>query len=145
MDLTPLVEEIERAARRIGPHVLNTPLFPSMYLAEMNSGEVCLKLESEQYTGSFKARGALNKVLSLSAEQKAGGLLTASTGNHAQGFARALTISGDRGLIYLPENAEPSKVDALKHYDVELAAAEGGEPMRVPLKLNGETTVIRVK
>ena len=121
MDLTPLVEEIERAARRIGPHVLNTPLFPSVYLGEMNSGEVCLKLESEQYTGSFKARGALNKVLSLSAEQKAGGLLTASTGNHAQGFARALTISGDRGLIYLPENAEPSKVEALKHYDVELA------------------------
>lgn len=121
MDLTPLVEEIERAARRIGPYVMNTPLFPSVYLAGMNSGEVRLKLESEQYTGSFKARGALNKVLSLSAEQKAGGLLTASTGNHAQGFARALTISGDRGLIYLPENAEPSKVDALKHFDVELA------------------------
>ena len=57
MDLTPLVEEIERAARRIGPYVMNTPLFPSVYLAGMNSGEVRLKLESEQYTGSFKARG----------------------------------------------------------------------------------------
>ncbi|NND56759.1 MAG: threonine/serine dehydratase [Xanthomonadales bacterium] len=116
-----LPEEIERAARRIGPHVLYTPLFESVYLGEMNRGTVGLKLESEQYTGSFKARGALNKVLSMSAEQKAAGLLTASSGNHAQGFARALTVSGDRGLIYLPENAEPSKVEALQHYDVELA------------------------
>ena len=116
-----LTEEIRQAARRIGPHVLETPLFHSAYLAELNHGEVYLKLESEQYTGSFKARGALNKVLSLAPEQKANGLLTASTGNHAQGFARALAISGDYGLIYLPENADPSKVEALKHYGVELA------------------------
>ena len=116
-----LTDEIRRAARRIGPHVLETPLFQSAYLAELNHGEVYLKLESEQYTGSFKARGALNKVLSLTPEQKASGLLTASSGNHAQGFARALAISGDRGLIYLPQNAEPSKVEALQHYGVELA------------------------
>lgn len=116
-----LPEEIEAAAGRIAPHVLHTPLFRSVYLDEFNGGEVYLKLESEQYTGSFKARGALNKVLSMSKEQKANGLVTASTGNHAQGFARALTISGDKGLIYLPENAEPSKVEALMQYDVELA------------------------
>ena len=116
-----LTEEIRQAAQRIGPHVLETPLFHSVYLDELNHGEVYLKLESEQYTGSFKARGALNKVLALEPEQKAVGLLTASTGNHAQGFARALKISGDHGLIYLPVNAEPSKVEALKHYGVELA------------------------
>ena len=116
-----LTEEISQAARRIGPHVLKTPLFHSAYLDELNHGEVFLKLESEQYTGSFKARGALNKVLSMAPEEKANGLLTASTGNHAQGFARALAISGDHGLIYLPENAEPSKLEALKHYGVELA------------------------
>jgi len=116
-----LVEEIDRAAARIGPHVLETPLFHSVYLSELNQGEVYLKLESEQYTGSFKARGALNKVLSLSAGQKANGLITASSGNHAQGFARALSITGDHGLIYLPENAQPGKVEALRHYNVELA------------------------
>jgi len=116
-----LVEEIENAARRIGPHVLRTPLFQSVYLDELNGGEVHLKLESEQYTGSFKARGAVNKVLSMTAAEKSRGLVTASTGNHAQGFARALTLSGDRGLVYLPVNAEPSKVEALKHYDVKLA------------------------
>ena len=116
-----LVTEIENAARRIGPHVLRTPLFHSVYLDELNGGEVRLKLESEQYTGSFKARGALNKVLSMPGQDKSAGLVTASTGNHAQGFARALTLSGDRGLVYLPENAEPSKVEALQHYNVELA------------------------
>ena len=55
-----LVKEITRAAKRIGPHLLQTPLFQSVYLGELNHGDVYLKLESEQYTGSFKARGALN-------------------------------------------------------------------------------------
>jgi threonine dehydratase len=116
-----LPKEIVRAAERIGPYILETPLMPSPWLSELSGGEVWLKLESEQHTGSFKARGALNKVLAMTAEEKAAGLVTASTGNHAQGFARALSISGDRGLIYLPENAEPSKVAALRHYGVELA------------------------
>lgn len=116
-----LHREIDRAAVRIGPHVLKTPLFHSVYLSDMIHGAVYLKLESEQYTGSFKARGALNKVLSMPPEAKTAGLLTASSGNHAQGFARALAISGDRGLVYLPLNAEPSKIEALRHYGVELA------------------------
>ena len=112
---------IEQAAARISPHILQTPLLHSAYLGAMNHGSVHLKLESEQHTGSFKARGALNKVLSLSTEEKAAGLVTASSGNHAQGFARALSISGDQGLIYLPENAQPAKVEALKQYGIELA------------------------
>mgnify|MGYP001551000227 FL=1 len=120
MDITELHERIKQAALRIRPHVMATPLFPSQYLSEMNGGSVYLKLESEQVTGSFKARGALNKVLALKPENKANGLVTASSGNHALGFARALSISGDSGVIYLPENAQPSKVEALRHYGVEL-------------------------
>lgn len=112
--------DIERAAECIGPHILHTPLLHSRYL-DSEGARVYLKLESEQHTGSFKARGALNKVLSMTVEEKAGGLVTASTGNHGLGFARALSISGDRGAIYLPENSAPAKVDALRHYDVELA------------------------
>lgn len=117
MDWTDAISE---ARERISPHILNTPLYPSPYLSKKNKGQVWLKLESEQYTGSFKARGALNKVLKLSAEEKAPGLVTASTGNHAQGFARALSISGDKGTIFLPKNAAPAKVDALRHYGVQL-------------------------
>ncbi|MDF1664704.1 MAG: threonine/serine dehydratase [Planctomycetota bacterium] len=113
-------DAISQARERISPHILNTPLYSSPYLSKKNEGQVWLKLESEQYTGSFKARGALNKILKLSAEEKAPGLITASTGNHAQGFARALSISGDKGTIFLPKNAAPAKVEALRHYEVQL-------------------------
>lgn len=112
-----LHDEIARAAERIGPHVLRTPLLHTPYIEDLAAH---LKLESEQYTGSFKARGALNKVLSLSSAEREAGLVTASTGNHAQGFARALAIAGGRGRIVLPENADPDKVAALRHYGVEL-------------------------
>jgi threonine dehydratase len=125
-------EKIKQAALHIRPWVFNTPLLQSPYLGEMNGGEVWLKMESEQVTGSFKARGALNKVLSLSSEEKANGLVTASSGNHAQGFARALSITGDRGLICLPENAEPSKVEALRAYGVELRF-HGGDCLQTEL------------
>ena len=112
--------DIKKAAARISGQVLQTPLFYSKYLSALNKGQVYLKLESEQYTGSFKARGALNKMLGLSSSEKAKGLITASTGNHAQGFARALEIVNAKGTIFLPTNAEPSKVEALKVYKVGL-------------------------
>jgi threonine dehydratase len=115
-----IYKDILAASERISSNILRTPLFYSTYLSDLNKGEVYLKLESEQYTGSFKARGALNKVLKLSAKEREKGLVTASTGNHAQGFARALTITKAKGTIFLPTNAEPSKVDALKYYDANL-------------------------
>ena len=110
-----LQQQITAAADRIAPHILRTPLMYSPYI------NAHLKLESEQHTGSFKARGAVNKVMSMPAEQREHGLLTASTGNHALGFARALSIAGGKGIVYLPENAQPAKVEALRHYGVELA------------------------
>ena len=112
-----LHDDIARASERIAPHVLRTPLLRTPFIDGM---DVYLKLESEQHTGSFKARGALNKLLSLTAEERAAGVITASTGNHAQGFARALAIAGGRGVVCLPENADPGKVEALRRYGVEL-------------------------
>jgi threonine dehydratase len=117
-DLPRLHDEIARTAERIAPHILRTPLLQTPHIDGM---DVHLKLESEQHTGSFKARGALNRLLSLTAEERERGVLTASTGNHAQGFARALAIAGGNGLICLPENADPGKVAALRRYGVELA------------------------
>ena len=113
-------EEILLAKERLGEDILRTPMFPSTYLSAMNEGQVFLKLESEQHTGSFKARGALNKIRSMSAVQKEVGMITASTGNHAQGFARAVTLAGGDGVIYLPTTASPAKVEALRHYPVGL-------------------------
>lgn len=115
-----LYPEVVLAEKRIQGNILKTPLFPSTYLSELSGGNVYLKLENEQYTGSFKARGALNKILSTSAEERKIGFITASTGNHAQGFARALSIAGALGTIFLPTNASPAKVEALKSYPVQL-------------------------
>ena len=115
-----IYQEVLDAKSRIEKHILKTPLYRSNYLSKLNNGNVYLKLENEQYTGSFKARGGMNKVLSVSKEQIEAGLITASTGNHAQGFARALSISGYNGTIYLPTIASTAKVEALKTYGVDL-------------------------
>ena len=115
-----ILKEIKKAETRIRPYILKTPLIPSSFMSRLNKGNVYLKMESEQYTGSFKARGAMNKVLSLTKEEKAKGVMTASTGNHGQGVARALSITGGKGTIFLPENADTSKVEALGEYGMYL-------------------------
>ena len=115
-----IINEIDAAEQRIRPHILKTALLKSKALSQLIDGTVYLKLESEQHTGSFKARGSLNKVLSLTDEEKNLGVVTASTGNHAQGFARALDIVNCKGTVYLPGTAAAVKVKALKKYDVQL-------------------------
>lgn len=123
--IAALPSEIEKAALKIGPHVLETPLLESPYLSN-GKGKVYLKLESEQVTGSFKARGSLNKILSLPQQTQLPTLVTSSTGNHAQGFARAVQILQKqqqqqddgaaplKGIIFMPETAQAAKVDALR-------------------------------
>lgn len=115
-----ILKEILSAEKRIRPNILKTPLIESRELSQLIKGRVFLKLENEQYTGSFKARGSLNKILSLSPEEKQAGVITASTGNHALGCARALEIAKAKGTIYLPENASKAKVKALSNYTAEL-------------------------
>lgn len=115
-----ILQEIRDAEQRIRPHILKTPLMESKELGKIINGKVYLKLESEQHTGSFKARGSLNKLLSLNDENRAQGTITASTGNHALGYARALEITGINGSVYLPENASEAKLKALGEFPVEL-------------------------
>lgn len=112
--------DIADAERRIRPYILETALLHSQLLSELTGADVYLKLENRQHTSSFKARGAMHKILSLTEEQKEKGIITASTGNHGLGTARALQIIGLKGKIYIPENASPAKVVALKQYPVEL-------------------------
>lgn len=118
MDKT-LKTKIEEAERRIRPYTLETPLMPSLPLSK-NGAAVYLKLENEQHTGSFKARGSMNKILSLSDDQRKNGAVTASTGNHGQGVARALKEAGARGVVFVPENADVSKIEAIKQYGAEI-------------------------
>lgn len=106
--------EVRLAARRIGPHIRETPLEPSPFLSRETGGDVHLKLECVQITGSFKARGALNKLLSLSAAERARGVVAASTGNHGLAVAHALALLGIAGEIFLPASVSPAKLEGLR-------------------------------
>jgi threonine dehydratase len=113
-------KEVLQAEKRIRGHIRETPLEPSPHLSQLADARVYLKLESSQITGSFKLRGALNKFLSLTAEQQEEEVITASSGNHAAALAYTLHKFGGKGVIYLPENVSPAKVEALQPYGIEL-------------------------
>lgn len=115
-----MLNNILEAELRIRPYILHTPLYHSHVLSDITGNNVYLKLESEQVTGSFKARGALNKVLKMNETNSTDTCVTASTGNHALGFANALKNTKVKGIIFMPINASKAKVDLLSLYNVEL-------------------------
>ncbi len=114
-----ILSEVEAAEKRIRPYIRETPLEPSHELSERSGADVYLKLESQQLSGSFKLRGALNKLLSLD-ESERQRVVTASSGNHAAAVAYALSKLGGAAIIYLPETVSKAKKDALLPYGVEL-------------------------
>jgi threonine dehydratase len=102
--------DIEEAARRLAPHLRHTPVLDMGPLPGGDPGSrLLLKLENLQVTGSFKARGATNKVLTLPTTQVSLGLVTASGGNHGLGVAFAGRLAGVPVTIYLPANVPPAK------------------------------------
>jgi len=111
-------DEVLEARDRIAGAVMETPLEYSKFLSEMCGGCIRLKLENYQTTGSFKIRGALNKILSM--ENNGRKLVTSSTGNHAAAFIRALEKSGRRGIVYVPETISPAKLKALSGKNIEI-------------------------
>lgn len=116
------------ARKRIRKWARHTPLQYSPDLSEKTDAEVYLKLENYQITGSFKIRGASNKLLMLSEEERARGVVTASSGNHAQGLSYAAKQLGIQAKIVVPEMTPQLKIDAIKKYGVELIV-EGIEYM----------------
>lgn len=137
-------EKIIEAEKRIRPYLRETPLEYSYPLSKMAGCEVHLKLENIQITGSFKARGALNKILSL--EHSTSKIITASTGNHGLGVANALSLVKKEGTIYLPKNASTAKVDAIKMrgVPVEFHGETGDETERYARQLAEKTNQIYV-
>lgn len=115
-----VLTEVVRAERRIRRHVRQTPLEPSLALSELGQAGVQLKCENLQHTGSFKVRGALNALLSLPEERRAAGVVTASTGNHGAAVAWSLRILGASGIVFVPENASPTKVEAIRRFGAEV-------------------------
>jgi threonine dehydratase len=114
------ISEIRAAAARIAGKVHRTPVLSAAQLGERAGVRLSLKCESFQKTGSFKPRGALNKVLSLSDEEKARGLVTVSAGNHAQAVAWAARMAGASCAVVMPSDAPRSKIEAVKGYGAEV-------------------------
>src|SRR5258706_1312263 len=114
------IDDIRAAALRVGGKVHRTPLLSAAQLGERAGVRLFLKCESFQKTGSFKPRGALNKVLSLSEAERARGLVTVSAGNHAQAVAWAARVAGARATVVMPTDAPRSKIDAVKGYGAEV-------------------------
>jgi threonine dehydratase len=115
-----LEAEIVEAENQIRPYIRETPLDYSLPLSQQTGAEVYLKLENLQYTGSFKLRGALNKILSLFHEQRAKGIVAASTGNHGAAVAFALRQLKLPGIIFVPVEASPNKLEAIRRYGAEV-------------------------
>lgn len=104
------LSEIQEARRRIAGQVLETPCAPSGVLGELFGGRAWLKFENLQRTGSFKERGALNRLLDLSDEERARGVIAASAGNHAQGVAYHASRLGVPATIVMPSRTPLIKV-----------------------------------
>jgi len=115
MELVTLAD-IVKARKTIQPVIKETGLYNCSKLGRMIEGEVFLKLENLQRTGSFKLRGACNKIANLSAEEKAHGVIASSAGNHAQGVAYSATRLGIPATVVMPATAPLSKVQATKDY-----------------------------
>jgi len=107
------------ARKRIMPHLRRTPILTSSALSQLTGTDLALKAELFQRTGSFKARGALNAALLLSPEQRARGVITLSAGNHGVGLSFAASMVGTRAVIFMPRNAVPTKVEAIRAYGGE--------------------------
>jgi threonine dehydratase len=114
------LQEICDAQRAIAPFVVPTPLVRSQFLSNLCGGDVFLKLENLQVTNSFKIRGAFNRFLHLSLEEKARGIVTASAGNHGQAVAFAARKLNFPAKIVVPKNTPRIKIEGIKKYGVEL-------------------------
>ena len=116
-DLFELIKDASLALRNV---VHRTPLTYSTYFSRLTGKNVYLKLENLQKTGSFKVRGAYNKIRSLMPEAHERGVIAASTGNHAQGVAYAARELGVKATIVMPETAPPYKIISTRSYGAEV-------------------------
>ncbi|MQA75065.1 MAG: threonine ammonia-lyase [Solirubrobacterales bacterium] len=119
------VAEIERAAETIRGPVRETPIVAAGEVSRRVGATVTLKTENLQRTGSFKVRGALNRIAAMSRDQLAGGVVAASAGNHAQGVAVAARAHRTRAVLYMPEAAPIAKIEAVRGYGGQVRLVPG--------------------
>jgi threonine dehydratase len=116
----PLFSDVKEAAARIAPYAVKTPLVESPILGAMRNARVFLKLESLQRTGSFKFRGAANRILMIPKDRRAAGVVAFSSGNHAQAVAAMAQILGIPALIVMPADAPRAKIEGTRAFGAEI-------------------------
>jgi threonine dehydratase len=116
----PTLEQFEAAREVVSQVTQITPLEPSRYLSSLMGSEVFMKCENLQRTGSYKLRGAYNRLSKLSPEERAKGVIAASAGNHAQGVALAARELGIKATIFMPLGVALPKLEATQDYGAEV-------------------------
>ncbi len=127
-----LARMVEEAAQRIQPFVTETPAEPVPELVSGQDTQLIFKLENLQQTGSFKLRGASNKILSLTPGQAAKGVIAASNGNHGLGVAAASQRSGIKAEVYVSSHVSPVKAKRIEEYGARIHRA-GDDPLEAEL------------
>lgn len=112
--------DVDIAYKRIKSQIIKTPLITSEHINNMVNANVFFKLENLQWTGSFKLRGALNKILKLSLDEKKNGVVAYSSGNHAQAVAYASKVNNIKATIIMPKNAPRIKINNTKKYGAKV-------------------------
>ena len=142
--MTLSLREIEKARERIAPHIVRTPLLRLKSLDGHLGCEVYAKPECMQVTGSFKFRGAMSKILSLSEDELQRGIVAASSGNHGKAIAYASRTLGIKATIVLPYNAAQVKVDMIRKWGAKIVQCDVAERFEVAERIaadNGATLV----
>jgi threonine dehydratase len=122
----PTLADVEAARGRIADHARITPVYGSETLSRRAGRKVWLKAENLQRTGSFKVRGAFNKLSSLGEDARASGVIAASAGNHGQAVAWAARELGIKATIVMPQDAPMAKVDATRNYGADAVLVGAG-------------------
>ena len=133
MSLT--IREIEEARRRIAPYIMQTPLLRLQNLDAYLGCQVYAKAECMQTTGSFKYRGAMNKILSLTEEELRRGIVASSSGNHGKAVAYACRMLGVKAVIVLPHTVAKVKEDTIRNWGAEIVKCEVSERFEVADRL----------
>ncbi len=120
MTHVPTYDDVMAARGRIAPLVVRTPMLRHPLLDQITGGTILLKPETLQRTGSFKLRGASNAILQLDAAQRRAGVVTHSSGNHAQATAFAAASVGARATIFMPDDAPAIKVESTRRWGAEI-------------------------
>lgn len=132
---SPVFQDIRDAQQRIAGEAVVTPLLRSAFLDELSGGTVLLKAENLQRTGSFKFRGAFNRLSMIPADERAGGVVACSSGNHAQGVAEAARVLGMPATIVMPQDAPQAKLDRTRRSGARVVTYRRGVDDRDVLAL----------